>query len=144
MYEWPVLTPGLSSEPSPLPNHLPTLLLYHLHGLLGNYTDHSLRRPCANPCSFPVNTGDQVLLSPSDQCPLPLSPKWQSLGKVILVTPTAAKLEGLLWIHLPHPKSFTPQPQDNLSSYTVAQTGLCSLEFQRTPKSTALSAVPEG
>lgn len=77
--------------------------------LLWNFIGHSLPWPCTNPCPSPVNIGDQVLFSPLDRCSSFLFPKWQSPFKVFIVTPTPAKLEGLLhWIHLSHIKSFTP------------------------------------
>lgn len=56
----------------------------------------------------PANIGNQVLLSPQDQHPSPLFPKQHGPIKVILVTSTSAKLEGLpYWIHLSHCKPFT-------------------------------------
>uniref|UniRef100_A0A8C8UFL8 Murine leukemia virus integrase C-terminal domain-containing protein n=1 Tax=Peromyscus maniculatus bairdii TaxID=230844 RepID=A0A8C8UFL8_PERMB len=74
-------------------------------------------------------------------------PNWQGPFKVILVTLTAAKLEGFPhWVHLSHLKPFIspPSPQKiYLSSYTVKQTGPCTLKLQRTSGSTALSPVPE-
>ncbi|XP_057631307.1 uncharacterized protein LOC130877762 [Chionomys nivalis] len=132
MYGRPVLTPGLPSGTSPLPDHLLTPLLFHLRSLLWDFTDHSLPQPCANACPPPVKIGDKVLFSPPGQRPLPLSPKWQGPLRVILLTPTAAKLEGIPhWIHLSHLKPFIPTAQNN-PPYTVTQTGPCSLKFQRT------------
>ena len=61
--------------------------------------------------------------------------------RVILVTPTAAKLKGFPhWIQLSHLKLFTLPAQDD-PSYTVTQTGPCSLRFQRTPSSASLTPV---
>ncbi|XP_027247589.1 protein NYNRIN-like [Cricetulus griseus] len=143
MYGRPALTPGLSPKPSPLPDRLLTPLLHHLRSLLWEFADHSLPRPCATPCTSPINIGDQVLLSPPDQSPSPLSPKWKGPFKVILVTPTAAKLEGLPhWIHLSHLKPFTSPPETH-PSYTVSTTGPCSLRFQRTLKSSTLPPISE-
>ena len=107
MYGRPVLIPGLSPKISPLPDHLLTLLLSHLHSLLWDFTDYTLHQPCANSCPSLIKIGDQVLFSPPDQRPSPLYPKWQGPFKVILVTPTAVKLEGLShWIYLSHLKPF--------------------------------------
>ena len=136
MYQQPVLTPGLSWGTSPLPDHLLTLLLFH--SLLWDFTDHSLPQPCANTCPPPVKIGDKVLFSSPGQRPSPHSPKWQGPLRVILLTPTAAKLEGIPhWIHLLHLKLFTSMAQDN-PPYMVTQTGPCSLKFQRTPGSAPL------
>ena len=64
------------------------------------------------------------------QRPSPFSPKWQGPLRVILLTPTAAKLEGIPhWIHLSHLKPFTPPAQDD-PSYTVTQTDPLPLGFR--------------
>jgi hypothetical protein len=119
MYGRPVLTPGLSPKCSPLPDHLLTPLLCHLHSLLWNFADHHLPWPHTVSCLLPVNIGDQVPLSPPDHRPSPLSPKWQGPSMVIIMTPVAAKLEGLFhWVHLSHLKSSIPPPKNNSSSYT--------------------------
>ena len=95
IYGQPVLTPSLSPTTSPLPDHLLTPLLTHLCSLLWDFTNYSLLQPCVNSCPMLIKIGDHVLFSHPDQCPSPLSPKWQGPFKVILVTPTAAKLKGL-------------------------------------------------
>ena len=119
MYGWLVLTPSLSPKTSPLPDHLLTSLLSHLCSLLWDFTDYSLCQPRANLCPLQIKIGDQVLFSPPDQCLLPLSPKWQGPFKVILVTPTAAKLKGLPHgIHLSHLKPSALPAQDT-PSYMV-------------------------
>ena len=164
---WPFLGLGLSPK-APFPSHplnscmgsqfyppashlkpllfLITCLLhcYQIFTLfLWDFTNYSLPQPCAKSCLQPIKIGDQVLFYPSDQCPSPLSPKWQGPFKVILVTPTAAKLKGLShWTHLSHLKPFT-LPAQATHSYTVTQTGPCSLKFQRTPRSATLSPVPK-
>jgi hypothetical protein len=114
MYGHPVLTPGLSPKCSPLPDHSLTPLLSHLRSLLWNFSDYHLPQPHSVSCPLLVNIGGQVFLSPPDHRPLLLSPKWQGPFKVMLVTPTAAKLEGLShWVHLSHLKSFIPPPKDD-------------------------------
>ena len=122
MYRQPILTPGLSSKCSPLPDHPLTPLFCHLCSLW-NFAHHHLPWPhTVVPCPLPVNTEDQVLLSPLDNPPSPLYPKRQDPFKVILVTPTAAKPKGLShWVHLSHFKPFTPSPQNDSSSYTSTQ-----------------------
>lgn len=93
-----------------------------------------------NFCLSLIKTKDQVLLSPPDQCPTHLSPKWHGPCKVILVTPTATQIKGLpLCIHLSHLKPITAPLRTHPSSYTATLTGSCSVKFQRTPRSTALS-----
>lgn len=100
IYGRPVLTLGLPSKPSPLPDHP---LPYHFHSLLWNLIHHSLPWPCTNPCPSLINIRVYVFLF--SQYFSPLSLKWQGPLKVILGTPTAANLEGRsLWFHLSHLK----------------------------------------
>lgn len=88
--------------------------------------------------------GDEVLLSLPDQQSSLLHSKRKSPFRVILITPTSAKLDGLpRWIHLSHFKPFIPSPQDNLPSYTSAPVGCCSFKVQKTPKSTIVFPIPE-
>ena len=142
MYGWPALSTWPSLKLSPLPDHLLTPLLHHLHSLLWEFADHYLTQPCTIHCTSPINIGHQVLLSPPDQSSSPLSPKWKGPFKVIFVTPTAAKLEGLpYWIYLFHLKPFI-SPSETHPSYTVSRT-LCSLKFWRTSKSSALPPISE-
>ena len=135
MCRCPVLTPGLLPKCSPLPDHLLTPLRSHLCSLLWNFADHHLPRPHSVSCPLPVNIGDQVLLSPPGHQPSPLSPKWQGPFKVILITPTTAKLEGLShWVHLSHLKPFIPPPKDDSSSYTSTLTGWCPVKLRKTSR----------
>lgn len=144
MYGCPVLTPGFSPKHSHLPDRLLTPLLSHLRSLLWNFADHHLPRPHSVSCPLPVNIGDQVLLSPPGHQPSPLSPKWQGPFKVILITPTAAKLEGLShWIHLSHLKPFIPPPKDDSSSYTLTLTGPCCVKLRKTSRPPVLSPILE-
>lgn len=119
--------PSLSPKPSPLPDHLLTTLLCHLPSLLRNFTDHSLPRLCNNPCPSPFNISFFSVLPP----------KWQHPFNVILVISTAH------WSHLSHFDPFTPTCQDNFSLYTSTPLGSCSLKFQKTLRSTALSPATE-
>lgn len=133
MYGLLVLIPGLLSEPLPFPDHLLphcciTSIPSYGNLLTALYLNHVLT---------PAHLQSTWRSAPDQQL-WPLSPKWQGLFKIIIVTPTAAKLDGLP--HLSYLKPFTPPPQDNLFSFTGAQT--CSLKFQRTPRSTAPSPVP--
>ena len=144
MYGHPVLTPGFLPKHSPLPDHLLTPLLSHLRSLLWNFADHHLPQPHSVSCPLPVNIGDQVLLSPPGHQPSPLSPKWQGPFKVILVTPTAAKLEGLShWVHLSHLKPFIPPPKDDSFSYTSTLTGRCPVKLRKTSRPPVLSPILE-
>jgi transposase InsO family protein len=125
MYRCPVLTPGLLPKCSPLPDHLLTPLRSHLCSLLWNFADHHLPRPHSVSCPLPVNIGNQVLLSPGHR-PSPLSPKWQGPFKVILMTPTDAKLKGFShWVHVSHLKLFIPPPNYLFIHIDPNRTVLC-------------------
>lgn len=75
-----------------------SLLSYHFHSYRsGSVTDHYL----------PTPTIHQLLLIPNKIGDLPLTdpfPKWKGPFKIILGTPTATKLEGLL-IRFTYPTS---------------------------------------
>ena len=130
MYGWLV-----SPKTSPLPDHLLTPLLSHLRSLLWDFTDYSLPQPCANSCPSLIKIGDQIFFSTPDQYSSPLSPKCQGPFKVILVTLTAAKFEGLShWIHLSHLKTYT-LPAEDTPSYMVTQKGPCSKTSHFSPVS---------
>lgn len=63
-----------------------------------------------------------------------LTPKWQGPFKVILLTPTAAKLEKVTsWVHLSRLKRVTSNPAlPSLNdTYQVSLTGPTSLKFTR-------------
>ena len=90
MYGQPLLTAGLNPQPSLL-----TCSPYCFITSAPSYGTLLTTLTMRQPCPSPVNIGDQVLLSPPDQHPSSLSPKWHGPFKVILVTPTGAKLEGL-------------------------------------------------
>ena len=144
MYGCPVLTPGLSPKCSPITDHLLTLLVCHVCSLLWNFVDNHLLQPHTVSYPLPVNIGDKVLLSPPDYQPSPLSPKLQGHFKVILVMPTAAKLEGLFhWVHLSYLKPFIPPLKNDFSSYTSTLTGLGSSKFWKKSRPPILSPIPE-
>lgn len=143
IYGCPVLTPGISPKCSPLPDDLLNPLLCHFCFLQWNFADHHLPRPHTVPCPLPVNIGDQLLLSSPDNRRSPLSPKCQDPFKVILITPTAAKFEGLYWVHLSHLKPFTLPPKNDSSSYASTLIGSCSLKLQKTSRPPILSPVSE-
>ena len=69
-----------------------------------------------------------------------LTPKWQGPFKVILLTPTAAKLKKVTsWVHLSHLKWVTSNPELPSLNETcqVSLTGPTSLKFPwRQPLST--------
>ena len=63
-----------------------------------------------------------------------LTPKWQGPFKIILLTPTAAKLEKVAsWIHLSHLKQVTSNPvMPSLTDpYQVSLTAPTSLKITR-------------
>ena len=63
-----------------------------------------------------------------------LTPKWQGPFKIILLTPTAAKLEKITsWVHLSQLKWVTPNPAlpSLTDPYQVSLTGPTSLKFTR-------------
>ena len=106
------------------PNTLPPLLF---HGtLLATIYQGKTLSPAYQPWS-------SSFFLPPDHQPLPISPKWHSPFKLILMTPTAAKLEGLShWVHLSHLKPFIPPPKNDSSSYTSTITGPCSENVETT------------
>ena len=69
-----------------------------------------------------------------------LTPKWQGLFKIILLTPTAGKLKEVTsWVHLSCLKWVTSDPvlPSLNDTYQVSLTGPASLKFtQRKPLST--------
>lgn len=109
-YGGQIMPPGLTSKPSPL-----TPLLHYLRTLIWNFTNHHWPQPLPDPLPFPINTGNLVLLSPPGQNSHPLASKWTGLFRVILTTPTAAKIKDFPhWINLSHLKPFLPSAQNNL------------------------------
>ena len=75
-------------------------------------------------------SGDMVYLSDNPQGDL--TPKWQGPFKIILLTPTAAKLEKVTsWVHLSYLKRVTSDPAlPSLNdTYQVSLTGPTSLKI---------------
>ena len=87
----PIIPPRLPPKPPPIPNSLYSPLLAKPYSALWEYVNHNL--PALDPQvpSPPLQIGDMVYLSENPQGVLTL--KWQGLFKIILLTPTAAKLE---------------------------------------------------
>ena len=109
MYGRPVLPPGLPAEPPPIPSFLHSPLLVEVCSALWKYINHNL--PALDPQAplHPLQIGDMVYLSDNPQGDL--TPKWQGPLKIILLTPTAAKLEKVTsWVHLSHLKRVTSDP----------------------------------
>lgn len=106
-------------------------LCYTIFTLFGN-------SPFASaPSVSPTHIRDLVLLSPPGHSSLFLSPKLTESFRVILTTPTSAKLKGFPhWINLSHRNSFMPPIQDNLPHYILTPIGPCPLKFQKLPKLT--------
>ena len=126
-----------------LPRHMRRLFVYYLEHRMsapscngeceGSSPQFSPLELCCPPSTKAtcLSTLETKFFSPLQiNRPSPLSPKWQGPFNVILVTPTAAKLEGLShWVYLSHLKPFTPPPQNDSSSYRLTPTGPCSLKL---------------
>ena len=86
-----------------------TLLLAELHNALWKYINYNLPAPDPQASLPPLQTGDMVYLSDNPQGDL--TPKCQGPFNIILLTPTAAKLEKVTsWVHLSHLKRVTSDP----------------------------------
>ena len=136
-YGRPRLPPGLPPEPPPMPSFLHAPLLVQLHSALWKHVNHDLPAPDPQASLPPLQIGDMVYLSDNPQGDL--TPKWQGPFKVILLTPTAAKLKKVTsWVHLSHLKWVTSNPLPSLNdTYQVSLTGPTSLKFTwRQPLST--------
>ena len=96
-------------ELPPLPSFLYSPLLVELRSVLWKYINHNLAAPDSQASLPPLQIGDTVYLSDNPQGDL--TPKWQGPFKIILLTPTAAKLEKVTsWVHLSHLKRVTSDP----------------------------------
>ena len=114
-----------------------SLLDSPLRNALWRYVNHNLPAPDPQASLPPLQTGDMVYLSDSPQSDL--TTKWQGPFKIILLTPTAAKLKKVTsWVHLSHLKWVTSNPLPSLNdTYQVSLTGPTSLKFTwRQPLST--------
>lgn len=118
-----IMPPGLTSQPSLLPDHLLTPVILSSHSL-------EIHPPsfASAPSRSPTHIRDLVLLCSPGHNPLFLSPKLTESFRVILTTPTSDKLKGFPhWINLSHLNSFMPPIQDNLTHYILTPTGPCPL-----------------
>ena len=104
-----MLPPGLPPEPPPIPSFLHSPLLAELRNALWKYVNHNLPAPDPQASPPPLQIGDMVYLSDNPQGDL--TPKWQGPFKIILLPPTAAKLEKVTSrILLSHLKQVTSDP----------------------------------
>ena len=129
IYGKPMLPPGLPAEPPPIPSFLHSPLLAELSNALWKYANHNLPAPDPQASLPPLQTGDMVYLSDSPQSDL--TTKWQGPFKIILLTPTAAKLKKVTsWVHLSCLKRVTSNPAlPSLNgTYHVSLTGSTSLK----------------
>ena len=125
-----MLPPGLPPEPPPIPSFLHSRLLAELCNALWKYINHNLPAPDPQASLPPLQTGDMVYLSDNPQGDL--TPKWQGPFKIILLTPTAAKLEEITsWVHLSRLKRVISDPAlpSLTDPYQVSFTGPTSLKF---------------
>ena len=132
MYGRPRLPPGLPPEPPPIPSFLHSPLLADLRNALWKYANYNLPAPDPQASLPPLQTGDMVYLSDNPQGDL--TPKWQGPFKIILLTPTAAKLKKVTsWVHLSRLKRVASDPglPSLTDPYQVSLTGPTSLKFTR-------------
>ena len=132
MYGSPMLPSALSPEPPPIPSFLHSPLLAELLNALWKYINHNLPAPDPQASLPSLQTGNMVYLSDNSQGDL--TPKWQGLFKIIVLIPTAAKLEKVTsWVHLSHLKWVTSNPAlpSLTDPYQVSLTGPTSLKFTR-------------
>ena len=96
-------------ESPPIPSFLHASLLVELHNALWKYVNHNLPAPDPQASLPPLQIGDMVYLSDNPQGDL--TPKWQGPFKIILLTPTAAKLKKVTsWVQLSRLKRVTSDP----------------------------------
>ena len=92
---------------------------------LWKYINPNLPAPDPPAPSPPLQIGDIVYLSDNPQGDL--TPKWQGPFKIILLTPTAAKLEKVTsWVHISHLKRVI---SDHTNAYQVSLTGPTSIKI---------------
>ena len=100
---------GLPAEPPPIPSFLQSPLLAELHNALWKFINHNL--PAPDPQVPLPHLQIRVMVYLSDNPQGDLTPKWQGPFKIILLTPTAPKLEKITsWIHLSCLKRVTSDP----------------------------------
>ena len=133
--EWLNWTELNSHDGLKLPSHLPFPLLAQIWDALWQHMDNLVPRPHPNlpyPC---LHIGDKVYMTVQSHSDL--TPKWQGLYTIILLTPTAAKLKEITpWVHITWLKKVM-QPNDenayHINSYQVSHTGPTALKFSRLP-----------
>ena len=121
-----------SPEPPPIPSFLHSPLLADLRNALWKYANYNLPAPDPQASLRPLQTGDMVYLSDNPQGDL--TPKCQGPFKIILLTPTAAKLKKVTsWVHLSHLKRVTSDPAlpSLTDPYQVSLTAPTSLKITR-------------
>jgi hypothetical protein len=133
LYGKPLLIPGLlPSPPATLSPPLLKLLLSHLRASLWGHSDSHLPQPIPStetPSSIKID--DLVYLS-KPHSSTSLKPKWMGSYKIILATPTAAKLKGYsAWVHISRLKLYLPH------SYRSILMGPTSLKISQ------LLSIPE-
>ena len=103
--------------------------------------NHNLPAPDPQASLPPLQIGDTVYLSDNPQSDL--TPKWQEPFKIILLTPTADKLEVTSWVHPSCLKRVTSNPvlPSLNDTYRVSLTEPTSLKFTRRQP---LSTIQEG
>ena len=128
----------LDSPLNLLPYQAHSPMLAERHNALWKYVNHNLPAPDPQASLPPLQIGDMVYLSDNPQGDL--TPKWQGPFKIILLTPTAAKLKKVTsWVHLSRLKRVTSDPAlpSLTDPYQVSLTGPTSLKFTwRQPLST--------
>ena len=127
-----MLPPGRRPEPPPIPSFLHAPLLVELRNGPWKYFNRNLPAPDPQASLPPLQIGDTVYLSDNPQGDL--TPKWQGSFKIILLPPTAAKLEKVTsWVHLSRLKWVTSNPAlpSLTDPYQVSLTGPTSLKFTR-------------
>ena len=130
MYGRPRLPPGLPPEPPPIPSFLHSPLLADLRNAPWKYVNHSLPAPDPQASLPPLQIGGMVYLSDNPQGDL--TPKWQGPLKIILLAPTAAKLEKVTSrVYLSPLKQVTSNPALPAlnDTYQVSLTGPTSLKI---------------
>ena len=127
MYKRPMLPPGLPLNLLPYQASYTPLCWQNSTMPSGNSVNHNLPAPDPQAPLLPLQIGDMVYLSGNPQGDL--NSKWQGPLKIILLTPTAAKLKKVTsWVHLSRLKQVTSDPALPSLTYQVPLTGPTSLK----------------
>ena len=132
---------GVTSQPSPITDHLLISLLYYLHTLFEiSLIIIFLSFPLV---PFSLQTVSDTWFLSLFQVTIFLFLQTDNPFR-LLPTPTAPEIKGFPhWINLSHLNSFMPPIQDNLPHYILPPTGPCLLKFQKLPKLASLPPVSE-